>query len=282
MAIREDRRPTLASWPKRIYNWNEVPARFRPALDRWRDQGLPPENVTYIPKVHQYKKGMEYVTAWLGEEVLLLAGGDQKVESLLVRPGNVARMTYTIQLLRCSVEVLLGRGGETVTADFSYNRTKEDQLFPVLNLLLGNAPDHRPRTSHPADPALERLQADSYAMYNDAKLCYRFGEPILDSLWVPGRNYGLQAFRKQRPEYFVGKLDRGVVAIQTDFYARRTVYLTWDRLKEVAVKDAPFPGPGPRRRPALMLETTCGEPVAVPLLPEQRQAAEAFAGRLRP
>ena len=31
---------------------------------------------------------------------------------------------------------LLDRGGETVTADFSYNRTKEDQLFPVLNLLL--------------------------------------------------------------------------------------------------------------------------------------------------
>ena len=282
MAIREDRRPTLASWPKRIYNWNEVPARFRPALDRWRDQGLPPENVTYIPKVHQYKKGMEYVTAWLGEEVLLLAGGDLGVESLLVRPGDVARITYTIQLLRCSVEVLLDRGGETVTADFSYNRTKEDQLFPVLNLLLGNAPDHRPRTSHPADLALERLQADSYAMYNDAKLCYRFGEPILDSLWVPGRNYGLQAFRTQRPEYCVGKLDRGVVAIQTDFYARRTVYLTWDRLKEVAVKDAPFPGPGPRRRPALVLETTCGGPVAVPLLPEQRTAAEAFAGRLRP
>lgn len=282
MAIREDRRPTLASWPKRIYNWNEVPARFRPALDRWRDQGLPPENVTYIPKVHQYKKGMEYVTAWLGEEVLLLAGGDQGVESLMVRPGDVARMTYTIQLLRCSVEVLLDRGGETVTAGFSYNRTKEDQLFPVLNLLLGNAPDHRPRTSHPADPALEQLQADSYAMYNDAKLCYRFGEAILDSLWVPGRNYGLQAFRKQRPEYFVGKLDRGVVSIQTDFYARRTVYLTWDRLKAVTVEEASFPGPGPRRRPALVLETTCGGPVTVPLLPEQRQAAEDFAGRLRP
>lgn len=282
MAIREDRRPTLASWPKRIYNWNEVPARFRPALDRWRDQGLPPENVTYIPKVHQYKKDMEYVTAWLGEEVLLLAGGDQGVESLMVRPGDVARMTYTIQLLRCSVEVLLDRGGETVTAGFSYNRTKEDQLFPVLNLLLGNAPDHRPRTSHPADPALEQLQADSYAMYNDAKLCYRFGEAILDSLWVPGRNYGLQAFRKQRPEYFVGKLDRGVVSIQTDFYARRTVYLTWDRLKAVTVEEASFPGPGPRRRPALVLETTCGGPVTVPLLPEQRQAAEDFAGRLRP
>lgn len=77
MAIREDRRPTLASWPKRIYDWEELPERFRPALEVWRAQGLPPGNVTYIPKVHQYKKGVEYVTAWLGEEVLLLTGGDR-------------------------------------------------------------------------------------------------------------------------------------------------------------------------------------------------------------
>lgn len=280
MAIREDRRPTLASWPKRIYDWEELPERFRPALEVWRTQGLPPGNVTYIPKVHQYKKGMEYVTAWLGEEVLLLAGGDQGVESILVRPGDVARVTYTIQLLRCSVEVLLDRGGETVTADFSYNRTKEDQLFPVLNLLLGNAPDYLPRTTHPAAPALEQLRADSYAMYNNSKLCYRFGENIRDSLWVPGRNYGLQTFRKQKPEYFVGKMDRGVVAIHTDFYARRTVYLTWDWLKVASVKEAAFRGPGPRQRPALVLETTLGAPVAVPLLPGQMEMAETFAARL--
>lgn len=280
MAIREDRRPTLASWPKRIYDWAELPERFRPYLEDWRAQGLPPGNVTYIPKVHQYKKGMEYVTAWLGEEVLLLAGGGQGVEAIPIHSGQTARVTYTIQLLKCSVEVLLDRGGEAVTAEFSYNRTKEDQLFPVLNLLLGNPPDYQPRLTHPADPALERLRADSYAMYNNSKLCYRFGEPLRDSLWVPGRNYGLQTFRKQKPEYFVGKLDRGVVAIQTDFYARRTVYLTWDRLKGAAVKEAAFPGPGPRRRTALVLETTLGEPVAAPLLPGQEKAAEAFAARL--
>lgn len=280
MAILEDRRPTLASWPKRIYDWSELPERFRPYLEHWRGLGLPPGNVTYIPKVHQYKKGMEYVTAWLGEEVLLLAGSEHGVESALVRPGNVARMTYTIQLLRCSVELLLDRGGETVTACFSYNRTKEDQLFPLLNLLLGSAPDHQPRLTHPADPPLERLLMDSYAMYNNSKLCYRFGETIRDCLWVPGRNYGLQTFRKQKPEYFVGKMDRGVVAIHTDFYARRTVYLTWDRLVDVSVKEAAFRGPGPRRRPALVLETTPGEPMAVPLLPSQEEMAKAFAAQL--
>lgn len=280
MAILEDRRPTLASWPKRIYDWSELPERFRPYLEHWCALGLPPGNVTYIPKVHQYKKGMEYVTAWLGEEVLLLAGGEQGVEAISVRPGQVVRVIYTIQLLKCSVEVLVDRGGETVTAGFSYNRTKEDQLFPVLNLLLGNAADYHPRLTHPHSPELERLRMDSYAMYNNSKLCYRFGEPLQGSLWIPGRNYGLQTFRKQKPEYFMGKMDRGVVAIHTDFYARRTVYLTWDQIKETVVKETAFRGPGPRRRPALVLETIAGDPVAVPLLPGQETAAKAFVDRL--
>ena len=38
MNIREDRRPTLASWPKRMYDWSEVPAPFRAALSLLPDQ----------------------------------------------------------------------------------------------------------------------------------------------------------------------------------------------------------------------------------------------------
>ena len=83
MAIREDGRPTLASWPKRLYDWSELPEPFRPALAAWRDQGLPPGNVTYIPRVHQHTGGVEYVTAWRGEEVLLLTGRAEGVEELL-------------------------------------------------------------------------------------------------------------------------------------------------------------------------------------------------------
>ena len=45
MGVREDGRPTLASWPRRIYDWPELPARFGPALDSWRMRGLPPEHV---------------------------------------------------------------------------------------------------------------------------------------------------------------------------------------------------------------------------------------------
>ena len=46
--------------------------------------------MTYIPKLHQHVSGMEYLTAWLGEEVLLLCyGGDGDWDRTLIRRGEV-------------------------------------------------------------------------------------------------------------------------------------------------------------------------------------------------
>ncbi len=279
MAIREDGRPTLASWPKRLYDWHELPGPFQPALAEWRDQGLPPGNVTYIPRVHQHTSGVEYVTAWRGEEVLLLTARMGKVERRKIRSGAVAGVRYTVQLLRCGVEVTLDQPEGPAQAGFFYNKTKEDQLLPVLNLLLGNTPDFCPRQAHPETLALSRLREDSFAMYHTAKLCYRFGEPIREQLWLQGRSYGLQRFRKQKPEYFLALLDRGAAAIRTDFYGSEVVYLAWRQIRDVGVREAGFPGPGPRRRPALVLKTALGEDLAVPLLSGQEQAAAAFGKR---
>lgn len=157
MGVREDGRPTLASWPRRIYDWPELPARFGPALDSWRMRGLPPEHVTYIPKLHQHVSGMEYLTAWLGEEVLLLCDdGEGHLERTLIRRGEVTELTYGVRLLACSAAVALRQDHVQKQVDFRYNKTKEDVLLPVLNLLLGNPPDFRPRQAHPPTEALER------------------------------------------------------------------------------------------------------------------------------
>lgn len=124
MGVREDGRPTLASWPRRIYDWPELPARFGPALDSWRMRGLPPEHVTYIPKLHQHVSGMEYLTAWLGEEVLLLCDdGEGHLERTLIRRGEVTELTYGVRLLACQC----GGGATTgprpeIRCDFRYNQ----------------------------------------------------------------------------------------------------------------------------------------------------------------
>ena len=137
MNLREDRRPTLASWPKRMYDWSEVPHPFQSALADWNAAGMPPGNITLIPRVHQYSGAPEYVTAWFGGEVCLQRLADGKLDVWSIRPGDVAQVGYSVQLIKCTVTVWLKDGSRT---GFSYNKTKEDQLYPVLSLLLGNPP----------------------------------------------------------------------------------------------------------------------------------------------
>ena len=268
MRILEDRRPTLASWPKRIYDWSELPEKFRPALEAWRAEGLLPGNVTYIPKVHQYSDSAEFATAWLGCRVLLQTGGSRGTELFSFQPEEVAQVDYQVQLLRCTVSVALGAEREGARSSFSYNKTKEDQLLPVLNLALGNPADYVPQLRHPAQARLEQLRADSYAMYNTSKLCYRFGEKIVDFLWLQGRNRGLSLWRRQRPEYFLSRMERGLVTIQTDFYGTRISYLPWQRLKRAGVAEA-------HGHPLVSIEGEGGA-VRFPLETAQREAAEHF------
>lgn len=273
MAILFDRRPTLASWPKRIYAWPELPEPFRPALAAWRSQGLPPGNVTYIPRINQYGGSPEFATAWLGDEVLLQTAQGGSVQCLAFCGADVAVMDYYVQLLRCTVTVTLSEARSGLQSSFSYNKTKEDQLFPVLNLAMGNTSDSVPRAGHPDTPALQQLLQDSYAMYNLSKLCYRFGPEIQEFLFWVGRNRGLARLNQPKPEYFVARMERGIACVQKDFYGTRLVCVRWEYLRNFQVVQE-------RGRPILCLESTAGPAARFPLLPEQQAAAAAFLAAL--
>ena len=274
MTTREDRRPTLASWPKRMYDWSEVPPPFRPALAEWNAAGMPPGNITLIPRVHQYSGAPEYVTAWFGSEVCIqrLAGGEPEVWR--IRPGDVAQVSYSIQLIKCTVTVLLKDG---VRVGFSYNKTKEDQLYPVLSLLLGRPAHRRPPSRHPETAAFDRLRQESYAMYYTSLLAYRFGEQILGHCFLRGKNrnflYILQ--RRPDPECFCAVTDAGPVCITTDFYGTSVLYLPKSSPCSLRV------GPQPHGKTSgLYLRTPAeGERLYFSLLPGQEDAAGAFARR---
>ena len=274
MNIREDRRPTLASWPKRMYDWGEVPPAFQPALTDWDAAGMPPGNITLIPRIHQYSGAPEYVTAWFGSEVCIqrMAGG--KLDVWRIRPGDVAQVGYSIQLIKCTVTVWLKDGGCT---GFSYNKTKEDQLYPVLSLLLGQPADRQPPQRHPDFPAFDRLRQESYAMYYTSLLAYRFGGEIRNQLFLRGKNrnflYILQ--RRPDPECFCAVTDAGPVCIITDFYGTRFLYLPNAASCPLQVKPLPH-GKGS----GLYLRTPAeGESLYFCLLPGQEGAADAFARR---
>lgn len=269
-----DRRPTLASWPKRIYDWSELPELFLCALSDWRTRGLLPGNVTYIPRVNQYASDDEYVTAWFGREAVLITAHDDHIESIpLHTRGNV---DYKVQLLKCTIEAEILDGKH---ASFSYNKVKEEQLLPILNIMLCNAPDFIPRLHHP-NGVLNTLQENSYAMYNTASLCYRFGDIILDSIWLYGHPLG-RGKRRQRPEWFLAEMQRGLVLIATDFYGIRVKYLPWICLAFVEIKETARPHSHKLDTLVLTLGDKYGASFTVPLLDEQREEARMFANHIK-
>lgn len=269
MAVREDRRPTLASWPRRIYDWAELPPPFRPALEGWIAQGLPPGHVTYIPQVRQGSGGPEYATAWRGREVLVQTLRAGRAEARLLGPGDVAQVRYQVRLLRCDVTAL-PRGGPPVS--FFYNKTKEDQLLPVLNLLLGAPPDFAP-PARPDTPAWARLRAESYAMYFTSLLCERLGGAVRDFWWFRGRSRSLLYLLRKMPdpEYFLAATDRGLAVLETDFYGTRAACLPW---AEVQISPPGEDGE------TLAIAAAHGPGVTLPLLPGQAAEARAFLRRL--
>ena len=268
MAILLDRRPTLASWPKRIYAWEELPEQFFPALDDWRRQGLPPGHVTYIPQVNQYAGSPEFVTAWMGREVLLQTAQKGEVHSLRFEQGEAALVNYTVQLLRCTVTIGLGGARSGGPAAFSYNKTKEDQLLPVLNLALGVPADHFPRSQHPDTPAMRDLLRKSYAMYNLSKLCYRFGEEIQDFLWLVGQNRGIRRLSRSKPELFAARMDRGAVWILWGFYGTQMFCVPWAHNPQVRLEEA-------KGRLFLSLSSELGPACRFLLSPGQRELAQS-------
>lgn len=276
MFIGEDRRPTLASWPKRIYQWEEVPAPFRPALERWAAAGMPPGNMTLIPPVHQYSGAPEYLTAWWEGQVCLqrLEGG--KLQLWRITPQQVAQVGYSIQLLKCTVTLRLKDG--TVTS-FSYNKTKEDQLYPLLSLLLGQPALRRPPVQHPASPALAQLRQQSYAMHHTALLAYRFGSQILDHLFIQGKNRNLLYLLQRRPDpqCLCAMTDAGLVCMINDFYGTSVLYLPKAIPCTLRVKPLPQ-----GKHSGLYLCTTAGESLYFELLPGQEEPVGEFVRRWFP
>ena len=270
MGMREDRRPTLASWPKRIYEWEDLPRVFLPGLEPWRKEGLPPGNVTYIPRVNQYADAPEYAVAWFRGMVLVQTLRKGVLEVRRLDPGSVAQVRYRVQLLRCQITAYLRDGGDV---SFAYNKTKEELILPVLNLLLGNPAEFVPPAGHPAGGEWDRLRQQSYAMHHTSLLCYRFGGGIHTHLWLRGKEKSLLYFLRKAPppEYFLGAMDRGLAAVVSNFYGIEAAYLPWGELRFFPPAD----GAG-----AFRVEAAHGPGLSIPLLPGQEERVRTFLGGL--
>lgn len=237
LKIRQDIRPTTASWPQKIIELNELPKKYHQFLQNWISSGMPISNITYIPLVHKYKKDSEYVIAWFKDEVILLISTGNDIEKTVISKKNMAWIDYYIQLLNCTVVITINENGKTFTKKFHYNKVKEELIIPSLNIMLGNSADYELNVFLLKNLSIENLSDDSYGMFNLSKLCYRFDTEILNYYWARGKHYSILKKQKEDPEYFIAYMKKGIVYISTNFYGIKVVYMPWDCLDKIYFTD---------------------------------------------
>ena len=268
-----DIRPTLASWPKRIYEWHELPEVFRPALEDWKKAGMEPGNVTYIPKVMQGKNDAEYATAWWQDQVMVQVYKEDALSVNVFTAGQVPSMMYEHQTLQCKVLLPLKDSGEL---EFGFAQVKEDQVRPVINLLLGQPADRPFPIDHP-DHSMDWMIKQTL-MYHPAIYCYRFDDKINDSVWFRSSLWVLPfiARRRPRPEYFFANMDRGLVVIDRNFYRRRIFYFTWEDIASIKMEPHQW-----KRGPGVNVVSKSGLTAQVPLLEENIKPVAEYLEKLK-
>ncbi|MBE6948539.1 MAG: hypothetical protein E7456_01710 [Ruminococcaceae bacterium] len=268
-----DIRPTLASWPKRIWDWSELPEEFHPSIADWRSQGMEPGNVTYIPRVHQGGSDEEYATAWWKDEVMIQTSKDDEVETVVLKSGTVPSLVYEHQLLKCKIILPRKDGG---TMEFGFQQVKEEQLRPVINLLLGR-PGERPfPTDHP-DHSFDWLLGKTL-MYHPTILCYRFDDKINDNIWFKSslRILPFIARRRPRPEYFFAVMDKGLVVIDRNFYRKRLFYFNWSDIDSIKIEPNQWRG-----GPGVNVVGKSGIVAQVPLIKDNIEPMSEFLYRVK-
>lgn len=176
LACAVDAASTLDSWPKRIYEWEQLPEEYRQPLKSWREAGMPSENVTYVPpnKLHR-----GYAAAWFDKQVALLKKTDTGgIYPIFLRHQDVQAVSYEQKLLICEVTLYLSVRGKAKTERFSYNRMTDSYFLPILNLLMGQEADYELEILSHAPHQPEWLMQKSFAMYNYSKFAYRMDETI--------------------------------------------------------------------------------------------------------
>ena len=268
-----DIRPTLASWPKRIYEWHELPEEFHPALARWRDAGMEPGNVTYIPPVHLGSSDPQFATAWFGDYAMIQTLQNDVVDIFAFKRGDIPALVYEHQTLKCKIIVPRVAGSEL---EFDYAQVKEDQLRPVISLLLGQ-PGERPYPIDHPDHSMDSLP-NRTLMYHPSILCRRFDDNINDWVWFRSSLMVLPfiARRRPRPEYLFANMDRGFVVIDRNFYRRRVFYFTWEDI--ISIKMVPHQW---RRGPGVVVTGKSGIVAEVPLIQDNIRVVAEYLEKVK-
>lgn len=271
----DDTRPTVASWPRRISELSTLPQAYHLFLKDWIKKGMNIENIIYIPRIHQSViEEPEIVLAWYDDEVMILKEEfDTKVQQYLISSKDIVSIDYSLNLLNYYVTINISKGNSVEAVVFQFNKSKEDLLIPILNILLENDINYEMDVFMHENSICDELQNRSYMMYNFSKLSYRLDTTILDYFWEREELSSTSSREKMYTEYFISIMEKGITLIASQFYGVDVTHLYWKNIKDMRIEEESIL--------QLAVETQKGKIYSLPIEPKNIDSARNFLSNFK-
>lgn len=267
-------------WPRHVNTLEELPAPYRPHVAEWMEQGMPISQVIFVRQTnHWVTEKPEYVLAWMGRRLLYIQkqplGG---VAPTVIEADTIFYALYSHRLLDNRMTIGYSASNEPQTIMLHFNAATEELFYPVFELLLRNTftQPSEARSKNQADTIVS-LQEKTFKMCSYLDFVYRFDDTILAYYWDKNitpeqqKRNAKSLKRIEDTEYLAALMGRGLALEKIAENAIDVAYLFRSAVGEASVVS---PAQGEL---SLCFPCVSGESFFVPVKPENRPEAEAFA-----
>lgn len=267
-------------WPRHVNTLEELPAPYRPHVAEWMEQGMPISQVIFVRQTnHWVTEKPEYVLAWMGRRLLYIQkqplGG---VAPTVIEAGTIFYALYSHRLLDNRMTIGYSASNEPQTIMLHFNAATEELFYPVFELLLQNSftQPSEARSKNQADTIVS-LQEKTFKMCSYLDFVYRFDDTILAYYWDKNitpeqqKRNAKSLKRIEDTEYLAALMGRGLALEKIAENAIDVAYLFRSAVGEASVVSSA------QGELSLCFPCVSGESFFVPVKPENRPEAEAFA-----
>lgn len=267
-------------WPRHVNTLEELPAPYRPHVAEWMEQGMPLSQVIFVRQTnHWVTEKPEYVLAWMGRRLLYIQkqplGG---VAPTVIEADTIFYALYSHRLLDNRMTIGYSAGNEPQTVMLHFNAATEELFYPVFELLLQNSftQPSEARSKNQADTIVS-LQEKTFKMCSYLDFVYRFDDTILAYYWDKNitpeqqKRNAKSLKRIEDTEYLAALMGRGLALEKIAENAIDVAYLFRSAVGEASVVSSA------QGELSLCFPCVSGESFFVPVKPENRPEAEAFA-----
>lgn len=267
-------------WPRHVNTLEELPAPYRPHVAEWMEQGMPISQVIFVRQTnHWVTEKPEYVLAWMGRRLLYIQkqplGG---VAPTVIEADTIFYALYSHRLLDNRMTIGYSAGNEPQTIMLHFNAATEELFYPVFELLLQNSftQPSEARSKNQADTIVS-LQEKTFKMCSYLDFVYRFDDTILAYYWDKNitpeqqKRNAKSLKRIEDTEYLAALMGRGLALEKIAENAIDVAYLFRSAVGEASVVSSA------QGELSLCFPCVSGESFFVPVKPENRPEAEAFA-----